>query len=189
MPNDAFGQHYATAFRFNDQVDQEELYEEALKYYANILTPFSPLVSKKIDEVLALEPARGHDRAEPRRHLAQGPPADREEVPGVGGPDAREKRRHPLRHHVGGHAPDGRGHRRRACRRGRALQAVPHGRHGPQRRDHGDLQGEGRRRRLPHGEPGPPADDHRRSWRTCGGFGSRTRSARPSAPTAGAASR
>ncbi len=55
LPNDAFGQHYATAFRFNDQVDQEELYEEALKYYANILTPFSPLVTKKIDEVLALK--------------------------------------------------------------------------------------------------------------------------------------
>jgi len=54
MPNDAFGQHYATAFRFNDQVNQEELYEEALKYYANILTPFSSLVLKKIDEVLAL---------------------------------------------------------------------------------------------------------------------------------------
>jgi anaerobic nitric oxide reductase flavorubredoxin len=54
MPNDAFGQHYATAFRFNDQVNQEELYEEATKYYANILTPFSPLVSKKIAEVLAL---------------------------------------------------------------------------------------------------------------------------------------
>lgn len=54
MPNDAFGQHYATAFRFNDQVNQVELYEEALKYYANILTPFSALVSKKINEVLAL---------------------------------------------------------------------------------------------------------------------------------------
>ncbi len=54
LPNDAFGQHYATAFRFNDEVDQEELYAEALKYYANILTPFSPLVLKKIDEVLAL---------------------------------------------------------------------------------------------------------------------------------------
>ncbi len=54
MPNDAFGQHYATAFRFNDQVDQEELYEEALKYYANILTPFSGLVLKKIEEVLSL---------------------------------------------------------------------------------------------------------------------------------------
>ncbi len=54
MPNDAFGQHYATPFRFNDQVDQEELYEEALKYYANILTPFSNLVLKKIEEVWAL---------------------------------------------------------------------------------------------------------------------------------------
>jgi flavorubredoxin len=53
MPNDAFGQHYATAFRFNDEVDQEELYEEALKYYANILTPFSGLVLKKIDELLS----------------------------------------------------------------------------------------------------------------------------------------
>jgi flavorubredoxin len=55
MPNDAFGQHYATAFRFNDQVNQAELYEEALKYYANILTPFSDRVLKKIDEVLALK--------------------------------------------------------------------------------------------------------------------------------------
>jgi flavorubredoxin len=54
MPNDAFGQHYATAFRFNDEVNQEELYEEAIKYYVNILTPFSGLVLKKIDEVLSL---------------------------------------------------------------------------------------------------------------------------------------
>ncbi len=54
MPNDAFGQHYATAGRFNDEVDQEELYEEALKYYVNILTPFSNLVSKKIEEVVGL---------------------------------------------------------------------------------------------------------------------------------------
>ena len=54
LPNDAFGQHYATAYRFNDQVDEQQLLEEALKYYANILTPFSKLVTKKIDEVLAL---------------------------------------------------------------------------------------------------------------------------------------
>jgi anaerobic nitric oxide reductase flavorubredoxin len=54
MPNDAFGQHYASPFRFNDEVNHEELYEEALKYYANILTPFSSLVAKKIDEVLSL---------------------------------------------------------------------------------------------------------------------------------------
>ncbi|MDD4872436.1 MAG: flavodoxin domain-containing protein [Kiritimatiellae bacterium] len=55
MPNDAFGQHYATAFRFNDQVDENELYEEALKYYVNILTPFSDRVTKKIDEVLSFK--------------------------------------------------------------------------------------------------------------------------------------
>ena len=54
MPNDAFGQHYATAFRFNDQVNEQELYEEAVKYYANIITPYSRLVTKKIEEVLAL---------------------------------------------------------------------------------------------------------------------------------------
>ena len=55
LSNDAFGQHYATSLRFNDQVDRTELYEEAVKYYANILTPFSDLVLKKIDEVLALK--------------------------------------------------------------------------------------------------------------------------------------
>jgi flavorubredoxin len=51
--NDAFGQHYATEYMFNDLVDQAELSEECLKYYANILTPFSPLVVKKINEVLS----------------------------------------------------------------------------------------------------------------------------------------
>ena len=54
MPNDAFGQHYATAFRFNDQVNQEELYEEAYKYFVNILTPYSVHVQRKIEEVLSL---------------------------------------------------------------------------------------------------------------------------------------
>ena len=52
--NDAFGQHYATESLYNDKVDRAELYHEAMKYYANILTPFSPLVTKKIQEVLAL---------------------------------------------------------------------------------------------------------------------------------------
>ncbi|HEY3298778.1 MAG TPA: flavodoxin domain-containing protein [Armatimonadota bacterium] len=54
MPNDAFGQHFSSDFRFNDQVDQEALFTEALKYYANILTPFSRMVTKKIEEMLAL---------------------------------------------------------------------------------------------------------------------------------------
>ncbi len=50
--NDAFGQHYATESLYNDAVDTAELYNEAVKYYANILTPFSPLVTRKINEVL-----------------------------------------------------------------------------------------------------------------------------------------
>jgi flavorubredoxin len=53
--NDAFGQHYASEYMFNDLVDQKELFEECIKYYANILTPFSPLVTKKIEEVLSFK--------------------------------------------------------------------------------------------------------------------------------------
>ena len=51
--NDAFGQHYASEYLFNDLVDQNELLVECMKYYANILTPFSPMVTRKIEEVLA----------------------------------------------------------------------------------------------------------------------------------------
>lgn len=50
--NDAFGQHYATESLYNDMVDNCELFAEAIKYYANILTPFSKLVTRKIEEVL-----------------------------------------------------------------------------------------------------------------------------------------
>ncbi len=52
--NDAFGQHIASEHIFNDLVVQSELFEEAIKYYANILAPFSPLVTKKINEVVGL---------------------------------------------------------------------------------------------------------------------------------------
>lgn len=52
--NDAFGQHIASELMYNDLVDQAELFQEAIKYYANILTPFSMLVDRKIKEVLAL---------------------------------------------------------------------------------------------------------------------------------------
>ncbi|MFU8793975.1 MAG: anaerobic nitric oxide reductase flavorubredoxin [Dethiobacteria bacterium] len=54
FPNDAFGQHFATELMYNDLVDQCELYGEAIKYYANILTPFSKLVTAKIKEVVGL---------------------------------------------------------------------------------------------------------------------------------------
>ena len=52
--NDGFGQHYASEFMYNDKVNQAELYQEALKYYANILTPFSKQVLNKIDEILRM---------------------------------------------------------------------------------------------------------------------------------------
>lgn len=51
LSNDAFGQHLATSKRFNDEVDEHILMDEAAKYYANILWPFSPLVTRKIEEV------------------------------------------------------------------------------------------------------------------------------------------
>lgn len=53
--NDAFGQHYASDLMYNDLVDQGELFQEAIKYYANILTPFSALVKMKIEEILSFE--------------------------------------------------------------------------------------------------------------------------------------
>ncbi len=52
--NDAFGQHLASPFMYNDQVDQCELFQEAMKYYANILTPYSKLVKAKIREIKSL---------------------------------------------------------------------------------------------------------------------------------------
>ena len=52
--NDAFGQHYASEKMFNDLVNQSELYYEATKYYANILTPFSQLLTKKLQDIKAL---------------------------------------------------------------------------------------------------------------------------------------
>jgi len=53
--NDAFGQHYASELMYNDLVDQNELFTECMKYYANLLTPFSTLVDKKIKEILDLK--------------------------------------------------------------------------------------------------------------------------------------
>ncbi|MDD4526921.1 MAG: anaerobic nitric oxide reductase flavorubredoxin [Candidatus Margulisbacteria bacterium] len=53
--NDAFGQHFANDQLFNDLVDQCDLFNEAMKYYANILTPFSAILTKKIDEILSLK--------------------------------------------------------------------------------------------------------------------------------------
>ena len=49
--NDAFGQHYAVGELFNDKADQCLLNKEAMKYFANILNPFAPILVKKLDEI------------------------------------------------------------------------------------------------------------------------------------------
>jgi anaerobic nitric oxide reductase flavorubredoxin len=54
MPNDAFGQHIASSQRFDDEVDEHILMEEATKYYANILMPLGSLITRKIQEVSQL---------------------------------------------------------------------------------------------------------------------------------------
>ncbi len=54
LSNDAFGQHLASSSIFDDENDMCTVMEEAKKYYANILTPFSSLVVRKIEEVVKL---------------------------------------------------------------------------------------------------------------------------------------
>ena len=49
--NDAFGQHYAVEELFNDKADQCLLNKEAMKYFANILNPFAPILTKKLEEI------------------------------------------------------------------------------------------------------------------------------------------
>lgn len=52
---DAFGQHFAVEELFNDKADQALLYKEAMKYFANILNPFAPFVTKKLEEIGKLD--------------------------------------------------------------------------------------------------------------------------------------
>lgn len=51
ISQDAFGQHYATSVRFDDEVDYCVLIQEAAKYYANIVLPFSPQVQKLLKTI------------------------------------------------------------------------------------------------------------------------------------------
>jgi len=54
ISQDAFGQHYATSARFDDQVPQEELEDAVVDYYANILMPFGSIIKAKLNEVAKL---------------------------------------------------------------------------------------------------------------------------------------
>jgi len=48
---DAFGQHYCSSVRFDDQVDLGVLMEEAATYYANIVMPFGNQVKKAYEKI------------------------------------------------------------------------------------------------------------------------------------------
>lgn len=46
--NDAFGQHLATAVRFDDQAGWDVVYAQAAKYYANIVLPYGDQVKRAL---------------------------------------------------------------------------------------------------------------------------------------------
>ncbi len=52
---DAFGQHYASSQRFDDEVPLCTVMEEAKTYYANIVMPFGRQVAKVLEEVAKLD--------------------------------------------------------------------------------------------------------------------------------------
>ncbi|MGZ3569073.1 MAG: FprA family A-type flavoprotein [Thermodesulfobacteriota bacterium] len=53
LPNDAFGQHFASCQRFEDEMG-DGVMKHAAKYYANILWPLAPLILRKVDEVVKM---------------------------------------------------------------------------------------------------------------------------------------
>ena len=52
---DAFGQHYASSQRFDDEVSLNSVMGEAKTYYANILMPYSKLVATTLKQAAALD--------------------------------------------------------------------------------------------------------------------------------------
>ena len=53
--NDAFGQHYATTKRFDDENDLCEIMKQAKKYYANIVWPYGMQAGRALAAVKGLE--------------------------------------------------------------------------------------------------------------------------------------
>ena len=53
--NDAFGQHYASTNRFDDECPVDVVMEEAKKYYANIVLPYSKQVQKALSVASKLD--------------------------------------------------------------------------------------------------------------------------------------
>ena len=62
--NDAFGQHYGTRGRFDDEVPYDELMRQVSIYYANIVAPFSKMVASALKklalfDIETIAPAHG----------------------------------------------------------------------------------------------------------------------------------
>ena len=55
LSNDAFGQHIASTERFDDELEWGILKEEAAKYYANIVMPYSDQVKKALETLTKLD--------------------------------------------------------------------------------------------------------------------------------------
>ncbi|MFC1624462.1 FprA family A-type flavoprotein [Candidatus Omnitrophota bacterium] len=55
LPNDAFGQHIATAERFDDEVGWDIVREESAKYFANIVLPYGAQVQKALEALSTLD--------------------------------------------------------------------------------------------------------------------------------------
>jgi len=51
IANDAFGQNIASSERFADEIDRAQLKRRMTEYYANIITPYSPVVEKTLATV------------------------------------------------------------------------------------------------------------------------------------------
>lgn len=53
--NDAFGQHFATTKRFDDENDLCEIFKQAKKYYANIVWPYGMQAHRALEAVKGLD--------------------------------------------------------------------------------------------------------------------------------------
>jgi len=78
--NDAFGQHICLSERYDKDVSSDILMSYAQKFYANLVTPSSPLVLRKLDEVVKLglleqirmiAPSHGQIWTEPMKIIEQ----------------------------------------------------------------------------------------------------------------------
>lgn len=54
LPNDSFGQHLASVERYDDEVGWDIVFQEATKYYANIVFPYGEQVKKAMETLSAL---------------------------------------------------------------------------------------------------------------------------------------